>query len=127
MGKSLSMDLRSRALAAVNEEMSCRAAARRFEVAAATVIRWHDQCRITGSYAAKPQGADTRSRRIEAHRDTALVLHDARYGITRKKPGHAAEQDRPDVLSARETWFDDQFDSTPSSWCSSTRPGPRPT
>lgn len=30
MGKPLSMDLRSRALAAVDEGMSCRAAARRF-------------------------------------------------------------------------------------------------
>jgi transposase len=34
----LTMDLRSRALAAVDEGMSCRAAARRFGVAAATVI-----------------------------------------------------------------------------------------
>ena len=67
MGKPLSMDLRSRALTAVDEGMSCRAAARRFGVAAATVIRWHDQRRSTGSYAAKPQGGDTRSRRIEAH------------------------------------------------------------
>jgi transposase len=35
MGKPLSMDLRSRALAAVDEGMSCRAAAVRFGVAAA--------------------------------------------------------------------------------------------
>lgn len=65
MGKPLSMDLRSRALAAVDEGMSCRAAAQRFGVAAATVIRWYDQWRSTGSYAAKAQGRDTRSRRIE--------------------------------------------------------------
>ena len=68
MGKPLSMDLRSRALAAVDEGMSCRAAARRYGVAAATVIRWHDQRRSTGGYAAKAQGGDTRSQRIEAHR-----------------------------------------------------------
>ena len=77
MGKPLSMDLRSRALAAVDEGMSCRAAARRFGVAAATVIRWHDQRRNTGGYA-KAQGGDTRSRRIEVHRDTILALHIAR-------------------------------------------------
>ncbi|MDR6113314.1 transposase [Sphingomonas sp. SORGH_AS789] len=82
MGKPLSMDLRSRALAAVDEGMSCRAAARRFGVAAATVIRWHDQRRSTGGYAAKPQGGDTRSRRIEAYAHTILSLHEARRDIT---------------------------------------------
>jgi len=82
MGKPLSMDLRSRALAAVDEGVSCRAAARRFGVSASTVIRWHDQRRSTGGYAAKPQGGDTRSRRIETHRDTVLALHEARRDIT---------------------------------------------
>ncbi|SDG14519.1 Transposase [Sphingomonas carotinifaciens] len=82
MGKPLSMDLRSRALAAVDEGMSCRAAAVRFGVAAAMVIRWHDQRRSTGSYAARPQGGDTRLRRIEAHRETVLALHEARRDIT---------------------------------------------
>ena len=82
MGKPLSMGLRSRALTAVDEGMSCRAAARRFGVAAATVIRWHDQRRSTGSYAAKAQGGDTRSRRIEAHAHTILELHEARRDIT---------------------------------------------
>ena len=82
MGKPLSIDLRSRALAAVDEGMSCRAAAVRFGVAAATVIRWHDVRRSTGTYAAKPQGGDTRSRRIEAHRDMVLALHEARRDIT---------------------------------------------
>jgi transposase len=82
MGKPLSMDLRSRALAAVDEGTSCRAAARRFGVAAATVIRWHDQRRSTGAYGAKPQGGDTRSRRIETYRDTVLALYGARRDIT---------------------------------------------
>lgn len=82
MGKPLSMDLRSRALAAVDEGMSCRAAASRFGVSASTVIRWYDQRRSTGGFTAKPQGGDTRSRRIEAHRDTVLALHDARRDIT---------------------------------------------
>ncbi|MET3438016.1 hypothetical protein ABIC44_002699 [Sphingomonas sp. 1185] len=30
----------------------------------------------------------------------------ARHGVTRKKTGHAIEQDRADVLSRREAWFD---------------------
>jgi transposase len=61
MGKPLSMDLRSSALAAVDEGMSCRVAARRFSVAAATVIRWHDQRRSTGGFAANRK-AETRDR-----------------------------------------------------------------
>lgn len=34
-----------------------------------------------GPYAAKPQGGNTRSRQIEAHRETVLALHEARRGI----------------------------------------------
>lgn len=82
MGKPLSMDLRSRALAAVDEGMSCRAAAARFGVAPATVIRWHDQRRRQGHCRPKPQGGDTRSRRVEAHRQTILALYEARRDIT---------------------------------------------
>lgn len=82
MGKPLSMDLRSRALAAVDEGMSCRAAAVRFGVAAATVIRWHDQRRQHGHFVPKPQGGDTRSHRIEAHGPRIIALYEARRDIT---------------------------------------------
>lgn len=93
MGKPLSMDLRSRALDAVDEGMSCRTAARLFEVASATVIRWHDQCRITGGYAAKAQGEETQLRRELGEAGVTGVtvaistLHRffARRWITRKK------------------------------------------
>jgi len=109
------MDLRSRAPAAVDEGMSCRAAAVRCGSAAATVIRWHDQRRSTGAYAARPQGGDTRSRRIEAHRETVLTLHEARRDITldelRRELGQAG------VTVAI---------STLRGWCSSTRPRPSP-
>lgn len=66
MGKPLSMDLRRRALAAVDAGMSRRAAAGRFGVSVSSVIRWDAQRRETGGFAPKPQGGDTRSRRIEA-------------------------------------------------------------
>jgi transposase len=45
------MDLRRRLLAAIDEGMSCRAAAVRFGVAPATAIRWQAQRRDTGSFA----------------------------------------------------------------------------
>jgi transposase len=82
MGKPLSMDLRSRALAAVDEGMSCRGAAARFGVAPATVIRWHDQRRRQGHCNPKPQGGDTRSHRIEGHRQRIIALYEARRDIT---------------------------------------------
>jgi transposase len=82
MGKPLSMDLRSRTLAAIDGGMSCRAAAARFGVAASTAIRWHDRRRRVGTCAPKPQGGDTRSHRIEAHREMILALCEARRDIT---------------------------------------------
>lgn len=68
MGKPLSMDLRARALAAVDAGMSRRSAASRFGVSVSSVIRWDAARRATGSFAPKPQGGDTRSHRIEARR-----------------------------------------------------------
>ena len=65
MGKPLSVDLRARALAAVDGGMSRRAAARRFGVSASSVIRWGATRRATGGFAPKPQGGDTRSRYLE--------------------------------------------------------------
>lgn len=73
MGKPLSMDLRRRALAAVDAGMSRRAAAGRFGVSVSSVIRWDAQRRETGSFAPKPQGGDTRSRRIEARHAEVLA------------------------------------------------------
>jgi transposase len=78
MGKPLSMDLRRRALAAVDAGMSRRAAAGRFGVSVSSVIRWDAQ-RRTGSFEPKPQGGDTRSRRIEArHADVMAAFEEER-------------------------------------------------
>ena len=82
MGQPLSMDLRSRALAAVDRGMSCRGAAARFGVAPSTVIRWHGQRRRVGHYAPKRQGGDMRSRRIEARGNEVMALYEARKDIT---------------------------------------------
>ena len=59
------MDLRARALAAVDAGMSRRAAARHFGVSISSVIRWDASRRERGSFEPKPQGGDMRSRRIE--------------------------------------------------------------
>jgi transposase len=82
MSKPLSMDLRSRALAAVDAGMSRRGAAERFGVAPSTTIRWDEMRRMTGDYAPKPQGGDKRSQRVEAHKDTIVAIYEARRDIT---------------------------------------------
>jgi transposase len=82
MGQPLSMDLRSRLLAAVDDGMSCRAAAARFGVAPSTAIRWQAQRRETGNFAPKPQGGDMRSRRIEERAEDILAVWEARKDIS---------------------------------------------
>jgi transposase len=82
MGKPLSIDLRSRLVAAVAGGMSRRAAAERFGVAAASAVRWVHASNTTGAICAKPQGGDTRSHHIEAYRGVILAAIEARKDIT---------------------------------------------
>ncbi|API59670.1 transposase [Tardibacter chloracetimidivorans] len=82
MGQPLSIDLRSRVLTAVNDGMSCRAAAARFGVAASTAIRWQAQRRETGDFAPKPQGGDMRSRRVEERAEDILAVWEASKDIS---------------------------------------------
>jgi transposase len=76
MPRSLSMDLRSRVIQAVNEGASRREAAARFGVSAASAVRWCARLRDTGDASAKPQGGDRQSHRIEAHAELILSLLD---------------------------------------------------
>ena len=72
MPKVLSQDLRERVVAAVEGGMSCRGAADRFGVSAASAIRWHQLALRHGTPAAKPQGGDRRAWRIDDH--AGLIL-----------------------------------------------------
>ena len=72
MGHPLSCDLRDRALAAVDAGISRRAAAERFGVSAASVIRWDQLRRLQGHARPRPQGGDKSSHRIEAHAEVIL-------------------------------------------------------
>jgi len=82
VGQPLSMDLRSRLLAVIDEGMSCRAAAVRFGVAPSTAIRWQRQRRETGGFSPKRQGGDMRSRRVEERRANILAIWEARKDIS---------------------------------------------
>lgn len=72
MGKPLSMDLRARALAAVDGGMSRRAAAGRLRTSVSLVIRWDAARRATGTCAAKAEGGDMRARRLK-ERDAEVM------------------------------------------------------
>jgi len=74
MPKSLSFDLRSRVLAAIDEGFSCRRAAARFGVSASSAIRWQALRRSRGDAHPKPQGGDRLSRRTEQHGDLIRAL-----------------------------------------------------
>ena len=72
MAKPYSDDLRSRVVAAVEEDrMSRRAAAARFSVGVSSVVRWVQSYRSSGSVSAKPMGGDHNSR-LGGERDWLL-------------------------------------------------------
>lgn len=82
MSKALSLDLRSRVLAAIAAGASCRQAAERFGVSAASAIRWRARERIQGDARPKALGGDRRSARLEAHADLILGWVEEERDIT---------------------------------------------
>lgn len=115
MARSLSFDLRSRVLAAIEDGLSCRQAAGRFGISVSSAIRWQALRRAGGDGRPRPQGGDRLSHRTDAHAGliaaaladtpditlpelkerlaaqgastsvTALWRYFRRHGITRKK------------------------------------------
>lgn len=57
MVKPCSLDLRERVVDAVAAGASCRRVSARFLVSVASVVRWSQRFRLTGSVAAKPMGS----------------------------------------------------------------------
>ena len=82
MVQSLSADLRRRVVAEVERGSSRRAAAARFGVSVSSAIRWVGRLRKTGSAAAKPQGGDRRSKRIEVYHALIMETVTSRKDIT---------------------------------------------
>jgi transposase len=71
MARPYSNDLRERAAAAVLSGRRCRDVALLFGVSVASVVKWSQRRRLTGSAAARPMGGH-RKRLLEPHR--ALVV-----------------------------------------------------
>ena len=64
MGRAYSLDLRERVVAAVRAGESCRLVAARFQVSVASVVKWSQRFRRTGSAAPRP---------MDGHRPYALA------------------------------------------------------
>ena len=82
MSKALSLDLRTRVLAAIAGGLSCRQAAARFGVSASSAIRWRGLERQQGDARPKALGGDRRSGRIEAHAGLILALVEDKPDMT---------------------------------------------
>ena len=82
MGKSSSADLRSRIVGEIERGGSCRAAARRFGVSAATAVRLAQRKARTGSVAPARQGRPPGSGRLSRHIDALVGWVDAEGDVT---------------------------------------------
>lgn len=82
MSKALSLDLRTRVLAAVAGGVSHRRAGERFGVSAASVSRWRALEREQGNPRPKALGGDRRSGRIDACKGLILSLLEETPDIT---------------------------------------------
>ncbi|WP_370175578.1 IS630 family transposase [Bradyrhizobium elkanii] len=69
-------------VAAIDGGLSCRRAAERFGVSAASAIRWRSRLKEVGDIVPKRQGGDRKSQRIEAHSQLILDAVTAKPDIT---------------------------------------------
>ena len=81
MGRPYSLDLRERVVAAIRAGMSGRDAAKHYQVAESSAIRWAKRDRDTGSPAALPMGG-RRPFALEEERDWLLARLTAAPNIT---------------------------------------------
>lgn len=72
MPAALSVDLRRRVVAALEQGLSCSQVAERFGVSPASASRWRARLSRHGSVAAAPMGGDRRSASLEEHAPVLL-------------------------------------------------------
>ena len=82
MATALSVDLRSRVIAAVDGGMSRRRATSRFGVSYSSAIRGVQQARESGDITPKPQGGARRDSIIDRHADLIMDWIDAEPDLT---------------------------------------------
>ncbi len=92
---ALSLDIRERVLSTIaTEGLSRRAAAKRFAVSIASVVRWKQRFDQTGETSPRPVGGDQRSARIEAYP----------LGLARRQPDLTLEEISETLQSRGETF-----------------------
>lgn len=72
MPRAYSLDLRERVVGAVAAGESCRKVAETYKISVASVVKWSQRLRATGSVAAKPMGGN-RPRTLEGERAWLLA------------------------------------------------------
>lgn len=82
MGKWSSIDLRDRIIGEIERGLSCRAAARRFGVSAATAVRLAQRKAQTGTVAPARQGRPAGSGPLAAHVETLVGWVEAEGDLT---------------------------------------------
>src|SRR5579864_379251 len=81
MARAYSLDLRERVVARVMAGESCRMVAKLFGVSVASVVKWSQRFRVTGSAAAKPVGGQ-RPFALAGERDWLLTQIAVRPDVT---------------------------------------------
>lgn len=92
MTRPLSIDLRERVVGAVLAGESCRSVARRFDVAASSVVKWSQRKRRTGSVAPG---------KIGGHRKPVLEPHRAFIVEQLERTPHLTLHGLKDMLATR--------------------------
>ena len=73
MARAYSSDLRERVVAAVGDGKSCRQVATVFRVSVASVVKWSQRARQTGSVLAKPMGGRPGRSKLDSERSWLLA------------------------------------------------------
>ena len=81
MARAYSLDLRERVVAAVTDGVPCRSVADTFGISPASVVKWSQRFRASGSAAAKPMGGK-RPFALADERDWLLGRINAKPDIT---------------------------------------------
>ena len=104
MTRSLSADLRGRVIAAIEDGISTRKAARRFRIGISTAGTWYRRYRATGEMAARKQGQPSRSK-LDAHEAFILGLIEAAPDITLAEIGERLAAERGVRAAPSTVWL----------------------
>lgn len=104
MTRSLSADLRGRVIAAIEDGLSTRAAARRFRIGISTAGNWYRRYRATGETEARKQGQPSRSK-LDAHEAFILGLIEETPDITLAEIGERLATERSVRAAPSTVWL----------------------